>query len=826
MAKFLDPDEQQGQSGFVDPDAGTPSGRLGPGGRPGSTIDEDALDFERRNRLAFQTGISPVDIDLTTGAKFGERVDYSFSDTDDEIINKFTKKYPKGVMKRTKFPDEPVTRNYHGQEQSYVKPGPTVLLYKTDSEDSKEKWKSIEDYGKLSMGDIADVAGAAPEVIGAIGTSLLFPPSAGWQAAALGLGTLGGHVAKETLEEARGMQLQPWTEVMKTGAIKGGAAAALGYGAHLAMKPVNVGAGRGLLRTSEADRAAALRIKQSGLDLEPLGAHQLASEHPILTGKAAQAFSTSHYGQQAVSKQAASAVKALRGLEPKTAGHLGKKLQNMASREYWKKHWAQTRARFTTPEMGGKNLQQAAKSFSQKSRAEVGKLYDQVDDIATTQNPVFDLSAARSEVQNIKNAILADIPEEQAAVGQVNVANTPKGQLLGVIDDIERISQTQTNYETVKSLRTRLFGLIDNEAWQWDVNKYYASQLWGKLTESIRNPVGGNNAFTNTFNAASAAHRARMDILNMSTFQRVMRAEKPVELANTYARPGAIPDEIHKAFTRFSPKKYDMFKQYAQLKMLRDNGGAMNAINKFMRDDPEGFARLVPKSQRTGLLRTAKNLDYLNSEQAAKLIGKQAEYDTVIETMLSKQTPLSAQRTLKFYGGKGSEGHTYLRRATLKHIINRAVKPSEKGYDVVDRKSLIGIIKEYKDKGVYDFLTSNDKLRLHALDDYVRMAKVDADVGVSLQKQAIIGQFSHPAKWGHAIRSLSVNELVARALMNNKISNLLVGMGRKPLSSIPLQRSSVVINAIAQDMEAGQQGLSKAESRMQKKSVEALDATY
>lgn len=839
MAKFVDPDSlSAGQSTFVDPDEarGQVSGisRVA----AGEQERKQRKDFGLRNRIAFNYDLTPDQIDTTTGAKAFDRIDYSFSDTDEEIIKKFREKYPKGLIQRIVMPEETKMRKSKGKERRVrTKDAESMLLFKYDANDPDEKLTSIEDYGRVTGGDVADLTAAVPEVAAAVGLSLAFPPSAGWQAAALGLGTAGAHVAKEGIEETRGMQLQPWSEVMKTAGIKGGIAAGFGYGGNLLMKPVNVGAGRGLLHVPEESRVAVQRIEEANLPLTQLGAHQIGKQHPILSGKAAQAFSTSAKGQTALVGQVKSAVTALEGLEGATKRQLGRKLVQIASPKYWKRKWGITGGKISA-EKGGVSLQNAAKSFSQKSRADVGKLYDKVDDVANIEQPIFDLSKAGKQVQSIKQAILADVPDEQIAGrlpermgghattetrpgAPLNVADTPRGQLLSVIEDIERASTQQSGYETVKNLRTRLFNLIDNEAWQWDVNKYYASKLWGELTNTL---TSGKGSFPKVFKAASSAHRARMDVLNMSNFQRITKAELPVDLANQYSRPGGMPRELASAFREYSPKHFNRFRQYARFRLLEEEGGAVNAINNFTLKDPEGFRRIATKLEEKTLRKTASKLDALNSERVANVAKRQLDYDAVVDDLITKQNPAGINKLLIEFGGKNSEGGKALRRSVLKHVIKKSVHESEEGFKVVDKTKIRELLGELDESGALNLLTKADRKRLLAIKDYVRLVGLDADVGVSLQKQAAVGMISHPGKYPTMFRTFGVNEVISRLMMNKTVTRVLVGAGRKELPSAPMQRMSAVIGILYDDMEAGQQGLKKAKREEKKRSIEALGA--
>lgn len=777
---------------------------------------DEQIDFKARNAMAFELGVAPDEIDTQSGAGFLDRLDFSFSDNDAEIVAKFKAKYPNGVIRRVVVPDftkgKSILRDeggkrlsYSGGQQRELRGGPR-LVFKFDQGDPDEKLKTIEDYGRVSLGDVADLGGPTAKVAPAVAASFLVGPGALPQAAAAFGGTAVGHLAKEGVEEARGYQLQPWSEVAKQALGEGAAAGAMAGGLGLARNAINVGTGGGLLNIAPEDRAAQARIASSGLNLEPLTAPQLAPEHKVLQRLSRQAASTSTQSQQQVRLQEMSAEQALRSLKDSAnATDIGRQAMRATEktfREKWFKTLKADRG-FVSPEKGGKALQGAGKDFVSGSRNVVRAAYDKADAAASKNPPIFDLSPAVQQVDDIERAVLGAVPEGEAAV---NVAGTPRGELLGVIRDIKALAPEQTNYEVVKQLRTRLFDLIDNHPWNWDFNKHQALNLYKTLTGVLERPANGAPEFVQAFKTANQAAAERFSILERPSLQRIIKADQPAKLASTYALPGQFTDEVYQALRTHSSAKLKQFQRSAQLQILQKPGGAMKAVTDWIRRDPDGFSRIVPSAERKVFLDTAQNIDRLGSDKAVALLNQQTRASQFVRTLLKDQDPAGIDEAIRGVGGHGTKGHKLLRAGAIEDTVASVTEKGPRGYLVVDQAKLKSHIESMKKSGVWEkVLTREDRTKLTALDDYTRLLQSGKDVGTSLEAAQEIGKLKHPTTFLSGLHQLSMNSLIARFLVSPASTKFLIGGGRQfDLSTV--RRLGLVVGTIADDIEAGEQG--------------------
>lgn len=774
------------------------------GGARRLTKAAEQRNFEDRNRIAFNYDLTPDQVDITTGAKAFDRIDYSFSDTDEEIMGKFRTKYPGGNIQRIVLPEETSLRKQKGKERRVrTKDAESRLMFKYDTNDPDENWKTIEDYGRVSGGDIADLAGSFPEVAATIGAAVATGgASLPVQALAMGGASTLAHLGKEGVEELRGTQMESFKDVLKTAFKKGALTSAAVGGTGLAIKALNPLAGRGLLRTSPENVAAQQNIERSGLGLRPLMAHQIEPEHKILQRFSRQAFSTSTLGAKEVALQEKSAYAGIKSLVDKTATQIGKPLKRLSEKAFGKKYYEALKGKVTTLEKGGEALKTGMKKdFVKGSKQVVNALYKNVDDAARLEKPVFDLKPVMNQVDDIEKSVIAAGAEGGEGVSIV----TPKGELLDVIKRIKALAPEQANHEAVKQLRTDLFKLIDNQPWAWDFNKFQARRLWDALTQTLENPASKAPLFTKAFKTASTANRERMSLLSNKNIQQIIKSERPSQLAEIFSSPHAMTKEVYSAMKNYSPTRLREFQRAAQMKMLQDPKGAVKAAQDFKRIHKEGFDRLVPEGQQKAFLKMAKSMDELSSTRVAETLAKQTKASGFVDDLIAKQDVSGIEEVLRFYGGKNTAGGKMLRTGVMENIIGRVTEKGPQGFMVVNKEKLNTILKEFDRNGISKaVLTSTDRKKLAALDDYLRLLNIGSDAGTSLEAAQAITQLKHPSTFIKGAHKLTINTLIAKALTSPRTTKFLVGTGKPQLKGNWLKASAATYAAIQDDIEAGE----------------------
>jgi len=533
------------------------------------------------------------------------------------------------------------------------------------------------------------------------------------------------------------------------------------------------------------------KLQREGAKLPPLMGHQYRPQDMISARIGAQALSTSKAGQERLIQQQVGAVNALDDLAPKSsASTTAIKVHDIAKKAYTAARTKLLHSNpFSTQRQGGSAIHKGiSQDFVNKSRTEVTNSYNVADQAASIEKPIFNLSAAQEKTKQIRTAVMGEgkqvVSATESGLPQVtqkslNVADTPNGQLAGIIDEIDGLAKTQTNYEAVKQLKTRVGNIIENNPWDANFNRGQAKKLYGILSDTLKSPVNNAPQYVRSITAATAKARARFDVMDQPTIRGIIQSDNPATLANQFGVAGGLTDEVMTTMQKYSAKRLPAFRAAVQQKIITSEGGARKAIEGWLKGDPEGFAFVVPKSQQKKFIQLADDLDTLAASNLGQ-IGKLqiAAKDTVKQILLNNvSSKADYQKLLSQYGGQGSKGHDLLRGGIFEDIIERSMSYSDNGLPSVNHKALSQAIREYEKAGVWEsILNKQDKIKLKGLEAYSKLIfGAQKDAGVSLQAAQAITNLKHPSTFIAGVHQLSVNSIMARALMSKGVVRAMSG---------------------------------------------------
>lgn len=774
--------------------------------------------------------ISPEKIDTKTGANFWDRVDYSASDTDEEVVNKFSTKYPSGVMFRVELPRKTTLGKFF-QPKSH-------LVFKYNADDDKEKLKTVEDIGVTfkDLGDLAAPGGKAAATIAmgmaTGGTSVVT------QMLAYGGAAAGAHLGKEAIEEARGTQLQPGSEVAAQAGVEAGITAGVTGIAGGVAKLAGITTGRGALQQHPEVTGLLKDIKKAkaeGLNTGALMAHQKIPENMILGRLGAQAESTSKAAQHNLMAQRISAFNALKSQQAGSALKGQRKVLGIVRKAY-NQEINNLKNKFSriTPREGDRTLASGVDDFVSASKARVSLKYNTADEMAARESPLFDISSAQTKGQTIRNLVLGEAQQVERRVeipgisikgtqitkprartiseqpAPINVANTPELQLIGVVDDLARLEPTQINYEVVKQLRTRTGNIIETWPWEASVNKGQAKSLYSTLTNILENPTNKATKFVKAHTDASAAAKARYDFLDALPIQRLIKTEPSGKLIQELSRPNALTDVHMRLFAdkSFPGDKLRNIKQGITGQLLLDDAGAIQAIQRYRINDPEAWRFLVRKNEERLIYSVANDIDKLNGSNIGQIVKKGVDATGVLDNLLLKKGTTRGD-VLDIAQTLGPNGREHLKTAIYNDIITKS-EATVKGVPTVDKTALGNIIKQYKTSGVWDtpILTKADRTKLQGLKSYLELVFYRGkDPGVSLEAAQAITNLKHPATFISGVHQLTVNSVMAKFLSSKTADRLLLGTGKKAFSAEPLTHTSIVIKGLLEGTEPGDQSM-------------------
>lgn len=749
--------------------------------------------------MADELGIDPDTIDVDSGAKFLDRLDYSLSDTDAEVTNKFLQKYPKGVMLRV------------GTENG------SRLLYKENSTTDLEMWKTVEDYN-LSFGDLADLGGAAIPTATSIGLGLLSGGSSiPIQMLAYGGGYLLGYTGKEAVEELRGTQLEPFKETAARGLKETGITAGFTGLAGLAGKGMGLATGRGVIQRSPETMGLVQDVAKArgkGTLLKPLSVSQQAPESMVLSRLEAQARAASKSAQQSYLKQFKSTKEELQAAKGiKLSAYKSNKVMQREAGRIYRKELNELRNKLgrIEPREAAKAGVTGLKDWQKSYKNQIGMQYRALDDIANTERPIFNLRTSIDETPSVRETAekVRDFLLAQTDEGSINVAGVPTGQLKSVVDDIVKISDEQLDYNVLKQLRTRTGEVI--EQWPWDQNLQgaQAKMLYKSLTQNIENPINKAPHFVSAHSQVSSKARAYYESLSSPSIRTLLKKESTSRIVKTFSNPDNITDNVIDAMSspyHFPAAKLVAFKKGVRQQLVLSEKGAVKALDDFKSSGKDTWKFIVPKNEERRLYKIAEDFDSLKNSTLGNIVRENGQNKNIVNDLMTKR--VSRAEINSMASKMTPRGREATRAAIYEDILDKS-GTTIKGVPTVDKAKLGDVINEYKNSGIWEsrFLTSADRTRIQGVKSYMELLLYRGkDPGVSLETAQMITELKHPATIVSGLHKLTMNAIIAKILTSDTGARLIVGTGKEALKTDPLIATGLILKALAEGTELGSGG--------------------
>ncbi len=580
------------------------------------------------------------------------------------------------------------------------------------------------------------------------------------------------------------------------------------------------------------------RAKDRGLKVESLMIHQKSPENMISGRFGAQAESTSKAAQHKLASQQASVLPAMKDAKGVDVSRYqaGKVVLSTAEKAYkGKLEKIKNALPRVTGRKAGKALKKGMEDFTNKSRKHVSNLYSKVDEAAKAENPIYDLTYAKDTSSDIRKLVLADrVPKEAPSpivstegvplrdtpikTDPINVAATPEGRLITLLDDIDSVAERQASYEVIKQLRTRAGDLI--ETWPWDasINKGQAKRVYRVLSEIMNNPVNSAPKTVQTHMNASSAARARFEALDAPSVRKIMQSDNPFKISKEFGEIGGLTDEVMGQINKWSPQKGRVFKDYVKNnKILMEGDSALENISQWQQKDPEAYRwllskKIITKETGSGFAREEANLinlavktDEIRNSNIGVLVKAQVKAKEAVRTLLGQPGTSQADidKIIKSFGGPGTKGHDALRAGIYEDIIDRTIDEGRFG-PILSKNKLNEVIREYENSGAINILNREDRIKVRGLQSYLRLIMMRGkDPGVSLEAAQAISNLKHPATFISGVHQLSVNSIMARILMSERLSGVVFGTGAKAwqVPGNAAMKSGAIMDAFLQDYE-------------------------
>lgn len=743
----------------------------------------------------------PLDMIDTSGADFMTRVDFSFSDTEEDIRAKFKQKYPNGEILRLEY--NPQARYKQTGKTFSIRNKESVLLYRENAYDDEGNWLPLSEDNKLKTiegegggyKDIADLAGPSLPFAGSIAVGAAAPAGIAWGALYIGGGYLAGELAKHETNiyafDSNMEQEEAFKDALKEGAEVALLVALTGGAYKLGKRLTQKGAKAFLSDASDAVKAIRKRamewvdsVQSRRANVPGLTAEQIAPENAILDRLAKQGKSTSAAARHREVEQKTGVLEILREDAVSTAEKLGRQLRSRVNRIYNAQINRIRKAIFgrrrITTEQGGVALTDGARSWQRQAgpRGNLGKEYQKLDGLADEAQPVFSLSvrtadnnlSVREIVYQTRTAVMA----EARALSQegVNVAGTPVGQFARILDDLDAMASTQFDYKALKAIRTRLGAVIEKWPWDASVNSHYARRVYGALTDVMLNPVRSvgpkTKAYVDQAVNATAKARAYYDMIDDPVIRKVLQSSSPAMLAAEIGTPLHLTPNVRKLISEM-PEQYSQAFRSSVLTndILLHPGGANARMDEWILAHPEGWSFLV-KNDKALIKNMRQGAQAIDELRASNLFSAAQSKDMSVSKTLLRGKDVGRKEISFLWRNAGSDGKEKLRQAMYNDIVDNVVIEGPHGIAFVDPKKLASIRDEYKKSGAWDIVFSAaDRDHISGMKAYIDLAyKYASDAGVSLQAAEAISQLKKPSTFISGVHKLTVNTLMNRLISN------------------------------------------------------------
>lgn len=581
---------------------------------------------------------------------------------------------------------------------------------------------------------------ASEPTLGAMGAAAIAPPAVLPAAMLTGAGVLSGLVAQKQIERGRGYGNPEGTLMGDVGASlpEAGIASGIDF------------ATRGLLSRfgirpstparTEMDEAMVAGERQ-GL---PALARGQASESPFTRGLFRQVGATSERPSRVVSNQERALLDRFRNQVDD-----GVSAGGMSDDALLKVIQAQTRelaslnpVAATGRDAAGESLQKGLETYERATSRLAQRFYNKASENA--EGVKMNISGA----QDAARAMLRGQTRPAAGGGRVRIDEPPKGEFKDTLETIAALESKQIDYadktafETVKTLRTRLFDYMKSDD---PAVARSARSVWKELSKAMDNPIGGtknsrlNREFVRKHEKAKNLWKWREQTLERSYVANALKSDTPEKLAAKYYQPGNTT--ALREMKEIVPKpQWKKFQEGYQTELLntRTAREGLTRLERFQAVDPDGLALLMSPAEQKVLRRSLEARRKFELSPANKALDKNfTEAERAME-IVTKGSTQDVADFVRLAGGKSAQQSQALKSGIYKDILDNSMDITAGGREVLDANKVIANIQKWKQSGKLEPLFDDaDWQRLLDFQKYSAPLSETADIGGGMMAGAL-----------------------------------------------------------------------------------------
>jgi hypothetical protein len=466
---------------------------------------------------------------------------------------------------------------------------------------------------------------------------------------------------------------------------------------------------------------------------------------------------------------------------------------------------------------------------------------DAVSDLAARaraiEEPEFDLRPALNAVEDLSRGVRGAAKEELQQVG-VDAAGKPimemgrgapvradklPGPIADVIKRLNRLDPdmpiqvdeageriTAPAMDVLRNLRSELSDLMIEPLEGGRREQALARKLYGAITEVMENPTNANPEFLSAWSAMTHAASKRFTTRELMTVREALsRDAMPSDVADMVLTPG--------------PKMFERLLQLSRaggketLQPIKDN------FFKRLVDDPFRITETLAQYDRRslGILMTrgeqrlirsvAEKFDAISQSGLRETIEQQTRQRPFIEQLVNNPSS-AAIDALHQVINRGGGPEAAVGRSVRSSIMDQIWINSHKiqnGRRVLDGKKLMNTITDFKNSGVWDFLSREEQAIISDVKLMSRITDITADAGTSLMAaSAAAGLRSFSVT---AIQTILENFGVGRLMSSDAGRALVRGLGKTkpPLNENVFRMLGAAFATMAVDSRSSNKAMSE-----------------
>lgn len=660
------------------------------------------------------------------------------ADTAGEKLEAFRKHYPEGDLKVA-----PVTQELLFRENASAP-------YRKVDAGLMQKFEPVGDLIDFLGPDLGAIIG---EIAVSKGASSLW--SVIWR---MYLGGFFGETAQQGVQSARGIQQQGFDEVLSQAQTQGGISAvggALGLGLG---KTIDAFRGGPSVTLAPGAEDALIAGERLGLERNLTVGESL--DNPIIKKIEGQSGATLPTIQRYMTARAKELLNIVQKMgDPEEA----KKLlgtdelarANRAERASILQMMKGTQPKTPLSE-GGTALNKGLSQYHKRSGQRVTAAYVKARQI---EEPAFQIS----ELQQLAREVQESVPFAKAPIEKPGSIVGPDGKPIGTVVEDQGIGRAGERLQSViNDIATQIrqadpslppvtteAGIVPAteqlRAWRtalWDAktpalgevanNQHrQAGRLYGKVTELLKNPKGGSKAFRAAWDKANSMASERFQTLDQLMLMKVAKDETPAQLAKRLGQGNQV-DNLRVLRSTIPSEKFAKFQDAVKFDMIENADTLTKRLDGM---DKETLDMLLAPSEQRMFRSMGQKIDALNTLNIKEVISRQTQIGAAVREMFTRNDTASISllsEMVEKNGGINGKLGKQLRAAIIEDFKERVIT-RESGSKTVSSGAIEGVIKEFREKGITQFLTSQDMRLLANLDEFLPFIRSTTDSGTSLQ---------------------------------------------------------------------------------------------